>query len=218
LIAEKEVAELAHKAASQAFLSMFKEKITMEEYNSKFETIQDIKEALKHGIERNIILSEDDDNSLDLEIRFLQFIDINDTPLPANATQAELFWFYLYAFLSQAFDIMLMCTEYRLIPYIRYNVALKYLLTISANFGDSIELSEMLFKCVVANIVHYSFDKERIAGLDFNLYCDYIRSYDFENKLYKRLSDNGISLKTPSVEKTEAIILDLFNEIFDALG
>lgn len=217
LLAEKEAAEITHEAATQAFLSMFKEKITMEEYRSKYKTIQDIKAALAPGVEKSIILSEDDDNSLDLEIRFSQFIDLNEIPLSTNATEAEVFWFRLYSFLSQAFDIMLMCTENRLIPYIRFDVALKYLLILAGNFGDSMELSDMLFKCAVAHIVHHSFDKERIIGIDFKTYCDYIRLYDFENKLFRRLADNGITLKTPSVKKTEALIIEQFNEIFDTL-
>jgi hypothetical protein len=217
LFADEEAEELIQKAASQAFLSMFKEKITMEEYRSKYKTIQDIKEALAPGVEKSIILSEDDDNSLDLEIRFSQYIDLNEIPLSTNATEAEVFRFRLYGFLSQAFDVMLMCTEHRLIPYIRFNVALKYLLIFAGNFRDSMELSDMLFKSAVAHIVHHSFDKERINGIDFKTYCDYIRLYDFENKLFRRLDDNGITLLSPSVIKTESIIIELFNEIFDAL-
>jgi hypothetical protein len=104
LLADKEATELTHKAASHAFLSIFKEKITIEEYFRKYKTIQDIKAGLKPGIEKSIILSEDDDNSLDLEIRFLQFVDLKEMLLPRNASEAKVFWFYLYGFLSQAFD------------------------------------------------------------------------------------------------------------------
>jgi len=41
---------------------------------------------------------------------------------------------------------MLVSMEYRLIPYIRYNIALKYLLILSRNIEDNPELFDMLFK------------------------------------------------------------------------
>lgn len=217
LLVEKEAVELIDKAASQTFLSMFKEKMTMEEYFSRYKTIQDIKADLKPGIEKNIILSEEDDDSLDLEIRFSQFVDLKEMPMSRNASEAQIFWFQLYGFLSQAFDILIMCTEYKIIPYIRYNVALRYLVILSSNFGKNMEISEIIFKSSVAHIVHHSFDKERINGIDFNTYCNYIKIYDFENKLFKSLEENGITLTTPSIQKTETIILEQFNEFLDKL-
>lgn len=196
---------------------MFNEKMTMEEYFSKYKTIQDIKAGLKPDIEKSIILSEDDDSALDLESRFSNCIDLNDIPFE-NVTDAKAFWLQLFGHLAQAFDIMIMCSEYKLIPYIRYNVALYYLLNLSSNFGEILGISkDVLFKSSVVHKVHHLYDKECINGIDFIKYCNFIKSFGFERRLFKKLANEGITFETSSIIKTETIIMDQLIEVYNML-
>jgi hypothetical protein len=195
-----------HNAAQQAFLSLFQNNVDFNYYRKNFKTISDIKNGLSHGIENSIIFSEDDDNSLDFETRFRDYKASTILPLKNDATDAEVFWFCIYSYLAQAFDIMLMCTEYQLIPYIRFEVAFKYMIRLSANFGDSKELTNMMFKCAIAFMTHHTFDKKKLSTIGFKEYYEMVRNFNFENKLFSDLQQEEISFFDPSIVKIKSII------------
>jgi len=49
----------------KAFLNLFNETISFEEYIKKFQTIQDISSGLRPGIQRSIIFAEEDNPDLE---------------------------------------------------------------------------------------------------------------------------------------------------------
>lgn len=198
--------KLTHRAAQQAFLSLFKNDIDFDLYRKNFKTISDIREELATGIENSIIFSDDDDVSLDFETRFRNYKDSTVFPLSTNSTDAEIFWFGIYGYLAQAFDSILMCSEYQLIPYIRFEVAFKYILKLSGNFGESQELKDLVFKCIIAHTLHHTFDKRKIHNVDFRKYYQEIQNYKFENQLFSDLQIEKISIDNPSLDKMVTII------------
>lgn len=197
---------LVHSAAQQAFLSLFEENLDFDTYKRNFKTIGDIKNGLSPNIENSIVFWEDDDISLDFETRFRNYKRSTFLPLSTKATDAEVFWACLYSYFAQAIDIILMCTEYKLIPYIRFEVAFKYILGLSSNFGDSKELKDMIFKCTIANILHHTFNKEDFQNMDFRKYYQEIQNYNFENRLFSDLQEENISISNPSLDKIVLII------------
>ena len=207
-------AQMVHDAGIQAFLSLFKEKFDFEHYQKHFNTIEDIKNGLSRGVDKSLIFSADDDNTLDLETRFSNYKKTNILPLPPTASDAEVFWFSIYANMSQAFDTILMCVEYQLIPYIRYDVAFKYIISLSENFGDNQEIKDMIFKCAVAHVIYQTFDKEKIKKFDFREYYQSIQRYDFENNLFSDLKCEDITFSNPSIGKTVNIIEKNFGRFF----
>lgn len=206
--------DLIHRAAQQAFLSLFKNDLDFSFYRKNFKTISDIKKELASGIENSIIFSEDDNNSLDFETKFRIYKESTVLPLPANSTDAEIFWFGMYSYLAQAFDTILMCTEYQLIPYIRYEVAFKYILKLSGNFGKSQELKDMVFKCAIAHTLHHNFDKRKIHNIDFRKYYQEIQKYNFENQVFSDLQIEKISIDNPSLDKMVSIINKNLEKVF----
>jgi hypothetical protein len=197
---------LIHRAAQQAFLSLFKNDLDFGTYRKNFKSISDIKKELASGMEDSIIFSEDDNNSHDFETKFRIYKDSTVLPLPTNSTDAEIFWFGIYSYIAQAFDIILMCTEYQLIPYIRFEVAFKYILKLSGNFGESQELKDMVFKCAIAHTLHHTFDKRKIHNVDFKKYYQEIQNYDFEKQVFSNLLIEKISIDNPSLNKMVSII------------
>lgn len=206
--------EIIHGAAQQAFLSLFKNDLDFDLYRKNFKTISDIKKELASGIEKSIIFSEDDNNSLDFETRFKIYKESTEFPLPSNFSDAEIFWFGIYSYLAQAFDIILMCAEYQLIPYIRYEVAFKYVLKLSGNFGDNQEIKAMLFKCAIAHTLHHTFDKRKIHNIDFRRYYQEIQNYDFENQVFFDFKLGNISIDNPSLDKVVSIVNKNLETVF----
>ena len=206
--------QLTHKAAMQAFFSLFKEKCNFKDYRRRFTTIEDIRNGLSPNAEKSIIFSQDDDNTLDLETRFKTYKETTTLPLPITATDADVFWLCMYSYFLQAFDIILMCTEYQLIPYVRFDVTFKYILGLSANLGDSQEIKDMIFKCAVAYVLYKTFDKENFIGLDFKEYYNSIQLYDFEGNLFSDLRREDITFSNPSVAMTTKIIERNFERFF----
>ncbi|WP_378955751.1 hypothetical protein [Pelosinus sp. sgz500959] len=207
-------AQMVHDAGIKAFLSLFKEKIDFEHYQKYFNTIEDIKNGLCPGVDKSLIFSSDDDNTLDLETRFNNYKKTNALPLPPTASDAEVFWFSIYANMRQAFDTILMCAEYQLIPYIRFDVAYTYILSLSVNFGDNKEIKDMIFKCAIAHVIYRTFDKEKVKNLDFREYYHSIQKYDLEHNLFLDLEDENITFSNPSIVKIVNIIEKNFESFF----
>lgn len=209
--------EIIHKAAMQAFLNLFEEKINFKDYQKDFKTIEDIKNKISPNAEKSIVLSEDDDNTLELETRFANYKQKALLPLAATASDAEIFWFCIYSYIKQAFDIIFTSCEYKLIPYVRFNVTFKYVLILAGNFVDNLEIKEMIFKCTVAHLIYRSFDKEKIKSITFRRYYQLIQQHDFENKLFEDLKNEKITLLNPSVSKTVCLIEKNFENILSEL-
>ena len=197
---------LIHEAAMQTFLSLFKEKITFEIYRKTYSTIDDVVSILKDGMEKYVTLDDDIDSQLELKERFFHYKQSTELPLPVDSSDATIFWFSVYGFLAQVFDILLTCIQYQLVPYIRYSVAFRYLIIISINFKDNNEISVMLFKSVVAHILHQTFDKETYSQLTMEQLIESVKTYNFEQQLFSALKDEGITLELPELQKTAEII------------
>ncbi len=206
--------KIIQEAGMQAFLSLFNRKIDFEEYQKCFNTIKDIRKGLSPDIEKSLIFSQEDDDNLDLETRFNNFKMMNTLPLPSNATDAQVFWCCIYGYFTQALDIILMCAEYQLIPYIRFDVTFKYILSLSANFKDSQEVKDMIFKCAIAYVLYKTFDKETVKNVNFQEFYQSILQYDFEGKLFYELQCEDVTLSNPSVAKTVSIIEKNFEYFF----
>jgi hypothetical protein len=199
--------EVIHHAAHQAFLSLFTmHPQTMEEYFENFDTIDDIVLGLRKDIENMITLSEHEDLASGLQQRFYKYKADTQLPLPEDASDALIFAFTLHGYLTQAFDIMLTCSCYQFIPYIRFVVAFKYILILSGNFPDIPELELWLFSSAIAHVLHNSFDKEKYSVIEFGEFVRKIKEAEFERKVFETLKKRQISLEHPAIQETIEII------------
>lgn len=209
-----DISQLAFKAGMQAFLSLFDKEYSFEEYKKTFCSIEDVKNSLREGIEQSIIFTEDEDTSVALETRFARYKDTTTLPLSKDACDAEIFWFAIFSYLSQAFDIILMCTEYQLNPYIRFDIAFKYMIILSANFKDQREIQNMIFKGAAAHILHRKFNKEKVKSLDFKRYYYIIQESNFDTHLFSQLEQQGVTINNPNLNLISNTIDDLLKTFF----
>jgi len=198
--------ELIQRLGTQAFLSMFSRDMDMEQYYSKVKTTGDIEKELKPGMEKNFIFSEDDDTSLSLQKRLDEYRAGIVLPFERDVSDGTVFWFALYGYLTQALEIMMTCLQYRVVPYIRYSVAARYLLMLSRNLADDADVRFMVFRAAVAHILHRSFDKTKIETIEFEDYCRALVESSFSANVFTELESAGVTLDSLDVSKTVRII------------
>lgn len=198
--------DLIKSATEQTFFSMFKDgSLTSKQYYSKFKTIEDIENALKDGISEMLIFSEDNDKR-DLCSRFKDHIS-QITPFDNSINEAMIFLYIVKGFFLQAFSILLMCAEYRMIPYLRYEVTYRYTVLLGKNFSDNSEMQMVLFKSICAHLLYTIFDKSKIKGIDFEHYIASLERENFNNNVFEALQKNQIDFNTLSYTK----IIDILN-------
>lgn len=198
--------EFIHRIATDAFLSIFKEKMSFKDYQNSFSTIDEIIQAIDESIHKTLIFSPKDDTTADLRTRFINYRATADLPLPADTSDAFIFWFCIYSNIAQVVDILSSCLQYKLVPYIRYKVCFQYMLLITDSFHDNPEVAQMLFPCIISHVLYHSFDTKKYSRISIDDMCFALHSKKFEQQLYKALSEADITLDKPNVAKTVQII------------
>lgn len=194
--------KLISKAANDAFLSLFSiEDINMKLYFKNFSSIQDVIFALKPDMEKYIIFDEGEDFRKSLMERFEAFIDKTNVPVPRDKNDAFKFWMLVYGFIAQALDIMLCCSKFNLIPYLRYEVTFKYVTLLGENFSAVKGSRDILFKCKIAHVLYKIFDKEKIRDISFVQFLKGLNDYNFSKKVEEDLFKNNIDLENINIEK-----------------
>jgi hypothetical protein len=198
---------------------MFKEKdLTIEKYLKSYHSIEEVVEGLNKGVINSLVFSNDDDISQDLASRFYKFKSENVMPFGDKTNDATAFHLIIFSFFLQAFEIIFMCAEYQVIPYIRYDVAFQYMLTLSTNFINKLNLQEIVFKSMVAHVLYKTFDKTKVQSINFKKYADQLKKDDFNNNVFNDIIQKGITMKNAFVSQISKIIDNWFEELFNHLN
>lgn len=195
-----------HEYAMTAFLSIFKEEMSFDDYKKRFKTIDDIIPAIKIDIDKLLVFDTESGASTDLKTRFENYRSDTSLPIPRDTPDAIVFWFGIYSYLAQTVDILMVCAQYKLVPYIRNGVTFQYLLILSESVHDSLEISQMLFCCIIAHVLHHSFNLEVYATIPIADMCRALCSGSFEQHLFESLNNSQISLDAPNLAKISEII------------
>lgn len=199
-------AETIHESAQKMFFSMFKSPPrSMKEYQEKYVTIEDICTGLRDDVKPNITFNGES-CSEELTTRFTEYKESAVLPVPLDKTDAMVFWFTLYGYLSQAIDVMLVCLAYRLVPYLRFNETFKYLNVLHSTLSENSEFDILLFKCTVSYILRKSFDYEKYSGYEIGEFIKSLRDNNFEQNVFCQLGEKGINLLNPNVKDMVGII------------
>lgn len=127
--------DLIKSATDQAFFSMFKDDLmSPEKYFDKFDKIKDVANSLNSDAVNTIVFSANDDSIEGLDKRFKNFL-LQGHMFGNQISEARLFYFTIRGFFAQAFNILLTCTQYNMIPYLRYDVIFRYTMMLGSNFG-----------------------------------------------------------------------------------
>lgn len=208
--------DLLRKASEQAFFSMFKgSTITLQKYHSNFKTIEDVAFAIKDNVKKTLVFSEEDDDGDDLINRFKKHAS-SIHPFNSDTNDAMLFFYTVNGFFTQAFSILLMCAEYNMIPYLRFEVTYKYTVLLGRNFLDNNEMQTILFRSVCAHLLYRIFDKSKITNIEFIHYLSVLKRQNFSNRVFDILQENGINLYKPNISKVTDILHNELNKVFKA--
>lgn len=192
--------DLAYKAARQAFFNMFSDKIDQETYLMNYHTIEDIEVGLAPHTTNTIIFDKYSEANLGFKSRFLEYKQNTTLPLPDNMNDAQIFQFAMLGYFYQAMEILLMCAENRLIPYVRFDATFHYMNMLSSNLGNSDESIDMIYKCIVAHVHHKNFDKEKFTKLEFREYFEAIKEAHYDVRLFESLEQQGVNKRSPSIK------------------
>lgn len=205
--------DLLKKAAEQAFFSMFKDNsITLKRYCNEFINIEDVNKVLRDGVSETLIFS-DDDNGEDLCSRFRNYI-AQVHPFSDEINEAMIFFYIVNGFFLQAFEILLRCAEYQMIPYLRYEVTFRYTILLGTNFANSMEMQMILFKSICTHLLYRVFDKNKIKDIDFKYFIDNINKVNFNDNLFEALNKNGVNIRKPSFKKIMDVMKNELQRIF----
>lgn len=208
--------EYISKAAEKAFLGLFKdEPENIKQYFETYKTVDDIDLGIRDDVKNMIILSDIDTNSDGLAVKLNNYKTGITLPIRDDSNDAKVFFLAVVGFLSQALDIILTCSTFKLIPYVRYNVTYKYILILSNSFKDNIELDKWLFRCIVAHLLHESFDKENFSEIPIDDFIEIIKRSEFEKKLFSKFESAGISLEQPNANGVVKIIQEQLRLCFE---
>lgn len=208
--------KLINKIADNMFLSLFSiENINMDIYFKKFSSIHDIVASLKPDIERYIVFDEGEDLEKSLIERFRDYIAKTNLPLPEGKNDAFKFWILVYGFIAQALDIILCCTNFKLIPYLRYRVTFQYVALLGQNLSDVSQVKKMLFKCKIAHVVYMIFDKEKVRSTSFEKFYNRLNEYKFSDKVEKDIRNEIDDLDNVSINRIVKILNDNIDKCFN---
>ena len=198
--------QLVHETTLKFFLSLFKRDLTIEQYYSEFSTIDDIIPALKDDVPSLLVFDTDTDPQQPFRDRFLFYRNSANAAFQFDSSDAAIFWSCVYSHLAQALDIILACTEYKLIPYIGYSVCFHYALLLFCNFQDDPDIAEIAFRSLVANMLYRRFDMDRYSNIPLSVLYSTLKDASFEDHLIQRLKDAQVTINSPNFHIAQKII------------
>jgi hypothetical protein len=176
--------KLIQKNMINAFLELFENPPnSMEEYFETYTTIDDLCNGLSDYVPKVLILSDTDELSRPFKERLNIALKDKFLSLGVDGSPSFAFRNIVFGYLGQALDIILSCATYKIIPYIRYSVAFRYVLLLSQNFSEEKEIQPMFFKCCLARVIYQEFDIERFKKVDFDVYYTVVKKSNFYQDL-----------------------------------
>ena len=205
--------EVISKGAMNAFLSMFNDNVkTLSDYR-QLKTIDEIHDSLLPGIAENIVFDSGEDKSMSLIERFNAYLSNAKHVQHLKRDINQLFFMAVIGYLAQALNILIMCCSCQCIPYIRDEVAFKYLIKISSNFEEVPEIQEMVFKSSVAHVLYNSFDKNQYEKIDFNSFMVLGDKNKSKSKVFDVLEKQGMNIKTANLKSIIDVVENYLSEL-----
>lgn len=207
-----------YKVGEQVFVSLFNGINSLSDYFSKCDSIDDVIQYARDDIGRLVMFSEDDDASLSFKERFKVSLAGTQYMVDVNKSDSDNFFMFVFGYIQQAIDIIVLCMEYGCIPYIRCPVSLHYISLLSESMLDSEHIITLRFKMSVAFVVYKLCDKNRLTTVCFEEFLKKKREYDFNAKLFYVLSEHGVNEKSFLGYTITKLVIDELEEFYNILS
>ena len=209
---------LINKKATRFTLSLFKTKnLTVENFFQQYKNIEELFNDLKEEVKNEIIFTEYDttDNVLD---RFNNFKQDKSLPFDKDINDVALFFFTINGYFMRALSIFLFCSDYNIIPYLRYPLIEHYFLFISEFAPTTEKLKNSLFKNICAFNVQKHFNTNKISGFNLQQYREILNKTNFKNDIFSSLYKNNLDNNPINLTKIEQTIINNLEILYSNLG
>ena len=189
------------KGAEGVFLNLFKEKFTsIKEYFANIKSMDDLIKSLKPGIEKSLMFFKDDDRSLALSERIDNYIKDSSDSIALNGKSTGIIFFSaVYSPIAQALHIMMLCAKYRVIPYLRYNVAFHNFCNLIGNFPDSTIRKIIEDKTYTCYLIYKAFDLNAVTPDMFSKFVCNVRKNKIYEKVYEKISNRSENISVQEI-------------------
>lgn len=197
------------------FLSLFKESPdSIESYFAQFITIDDVANGLKEGIKPHIFLNAGD-GELGFKQRFENYVSNNILPISNNKSEGYIFFFAVIGHIIQVMDILSIALGFKIYPYVRSEVTLKYATLLLLCSGEELslqgELRNVLNIMWTCYVLHNVMPRGDIAD-NLQSYSEALNQVNFSARLLEKVKDLE-SNKVFSPNNIEKEIILLINEL-----
>ena len=204
------------KGAEGVFLNLFKEKFaSIKDYFANIKSMDDLKKSLKPGIEKSLMFFKDDDRGLALSDRIDNYIEDSNDSIDFNGKSIGIIFFSaVYSPIAQALHIMMLCAKYRVIPYLRYNVAFHNFCHLIGNFPDSTMRKIIEDKTYACYLIYKAFDLNSVTPDMFSKFVCFVRENKIYEKVYEKISNRSENISVQEIgdfahEQLSNIILSI---------
>lgn len=217
LLNQSDIYDSLYHVGEQAFVSLFDGIKDLSDYFEKCNSIVDIMQNARADIGRLVMFTEDDDSSLPFEKRFKAALSDIEYMIDPNGPDSYNFFILVFGCIQQAIDVIASCVEYGCIPYIRYPVALHYILLLSESM-EGIELIEILrYKMSVAFAVCKCCNREKLIAVSFDEFLRIKQEYQFSERLFCYLNRHGINEQNVFDHEIWELVVEELERFYEAL-
>ena len=191
------------KSCDNAFLSLFDKQMTIQEYFEQIKTCNDLENLINEDLLKKLPFDTKDNFELSLKER-IELHKKNNTYLPKEANDAEIFYIIVYGHISQAMNVIFICMSYEFIPYLRYDVAFNYFTHLISNFRDVDNIKTMIDKAGLSYFTKKIFDKSKVNITDIKDYKK--KCSKFSQNVIKEVFINSVLKPNINIKNLEEII------------
>lgn len=193
----KELSSLSSKFILALFDYQYETIDIFTENNASFE---DIEKHLNPSALSYLVYSAGSDTTLSLRTRIEKFCQatLDYNTIKSQMTEPEIFLMTTAQNIMQCLDIFLLAQEYKMVPFIRNDIVICYLILL-VNYISHIADEDMLNRCIIAYIAQAKYDFGDISYNDFietfgngklvNTVLDQMKS---NNTLFPKATPNDI--------------------------
>ncbi len=208
---------LIDSGAEQAFCSLFKNISSLKEYHQTIHTLKELEENLKPDATTKIFFGiKEDKLSLTLKERIEIYKKNVDLPIN-NVNTGEVFFFAIYGVIAQSMDILLICSLYRLIPFIRGRATFLYLINFLSLFAGQADFKTMRYFSSIAFITRTLFNKSKLENISDEAFIKVLKDTNFYDNLISDLNSQGINKDNFDVNSLSKGIEEHLNNLYNQI-
>jgi hypothetical protein len=188
-----------------------------EDFLEDYQSFDKIEKDINGYVKKNLIFLGVEDDKFPLIERINNYCEkqSNLHILVKDKSDSEKFILSLHNYIYQIMDIILICSSFNLIPFIRYEVTFRYLTLIMHTFKEDKSLGEMIEKTIIFYILYNVIDREKMFGVEFAVYCKILSDKNILGNILDRKEKSNIDFIDDGIKSIREIIVEEFDNIFN---